>query len=538
MNAPQSNASIPPRGTGIRAAYLWIAGAWAATLIGGAFIVLSSALSERDARLAQLPQMAGRLSLLLDREIETTLARLVGLSSSPALVQNDLRGFHQQMMRTPLPKGTVLAISDQTRQLANAAMPFGTALPELSAYTPQPLFFERLEAEGTYISSRVYGPVAGINAVTVSMKIPDAEGALKYFLTTAILGDRLAGLMRHAEAALPGGRIMLFDAMGQELTSYPETKAMTAIPGLVGAGHAAPRGLVTHSKDAPGLITGYDRSALTGWTVAATAGQDWIGAPLTRARRILLIMSLAMLAAAGLVVLLLRNRVSRPFQAMVAQLQEAKREVVQLGDTLIVARTQEHRRIAQELHDTTAQKLVAADLYLQSMDRAAPASGHAQLPLVRLLLSQALDELRTFSFLLRPDQPADEGFRDCMEALVHGFCDRAGLRCTSDFPAWLDDLNEPIQTVFLRITREALSNIYRHAKAGSVSARAEWAGAEYILTIEDDGVGGVTYPSKPSQHRAGLGITGMAQALSERAGRLKIMPLTIGTKLTARVPEN
>ncbi len=526
------------RRAGIRGVYLGMGGALAVTLIGGAFTVLSSALSDRDARLAQLPQVAGRLSLLLDREVETTLARLVGLSSSPALLQEDLRAFHQQMVRTPIPKGTVLVISDRKRQLANAAMPFGTALPELSAYPAQPSFFDRLEREGTYISSRVYGPVAKINAVTVSMKIPDAEGRLKYILTTAILGDRLADLMRHAEQPLAGGRIILFDAMGQELAGYPATGGVSPIPKLIEAGQSVSRGLVTESDVQPAVATGYDRSALTGWTVGTSAGREWLYEPLVHARHLLMVMSATVLAVAGLVIMILRNRVSRPFQVMASQLQDAKREVVELGDTLISARTQEHRRIAQELHDTTAQKLVAADLYLQSMARKAPASGteQTQLTVVRKLLSQALDELRTFSFLLRPDQPTDEGFSDCLNALVGGFCDRAGLRCVTDFSAWLDDLDEPTQTLFLRITHEALSNIYRHARAKSVSASAAVTGEGWMLTIEDDGVGGVTFPCKPGQKHVGLGIAGMAEALAEHAGKLQIMPLTVGTKLIAWVP--
>lgn len=528
---------MPKRREGIRGVYLGIGSALAFTLIGGAVTILSSAFSDRDARLAQLPQMAGRLSLLLDREVETTLARLVGLSSSPALLQEDLRAFHQQMVRTPIPKGTVLALSDKERQLANAAMPFGTALPELSAYTPQPLFFERLEGGGTYISSRVYGPISKINAVTVSMKIPDADGRLKYILTTAILGDRFAQLMRHAEQPLPGGRIVLFDAMGQELTGYPDTGTVSAIPRLIEAGKSASRGLVTDSDVEPAVVTGYDRSVLTGWTVTVSAGRKWIDEPLVHARNLLMAISAAVLAVAGLVIMILRNRVSRPLQEMATQLQDAKREAVELSNTLISARTQEHRRIAQELHDTTAQKLVAADLYLQGMARKAPPSGdgQAQLTLVRKLLSQALDELRTFSFLLRPDHPTDQGFSDCLQALVSGFCDRAGLRCATDFPPWLDDLDEQTQTLFLRITNEALSNIYRHAKATSVSARATVTGEEWMLTIEDDGVGGVTFPSKPGQKLVGLGIAGMAKALAEHGGKLQIVPSATGTTLIASV---
>lgn len=521
--------------SGIRGVYLGIGSALVFTLIGGAFSILSSALSDRDARLAQLPQLAGRLSLLLDREVETTLARLVGLSSSPALLQDDLRAFHQQMVRTPIPKGTVLAISDRKRQLANAAMPFGTALPELRTYTPQPSFFDRLESEGTYISSRVYGPVAKINAVTVSIKIPDADGKLKYILTTAILGDRFAELMRHAEQPLAGGRIILFDAMGQELTGYPGTGGVSPVPRLIEAGQSASRGLVTESDVKPAVLTGYDRSALTGWTIAVSASRAWINEPLVHARDLLMVMSAFVLAVAGLVIMILRSCVSRPFQEMATQLQDAKREVVELGDTLISVRMQEHRRIAQELHDTTAQKLVAADLYLQSMARKGLLSGdeQAQLNLIRKLLSRALEELRTFSFLLRPDHPIDQGFSDCLHALVSGFCERAGLRCVMDFPAWLDDLDEPTQTLFLRITNEALSNIYRHARATSVSARATVTGEGWMLTIKDDGVGGVTFPCKPGQKHVGLGISGMAKALAEHAGKLQIMPSVVGTKLIA-----
>ncbi|QRZ12874.1 hypothetical protein JWJ88_09755 [Paracoccus methylovorus] len=509
----------------------------ASLLIGASTLIYSAALTDRDERIARLPETAARLSQLLDREIETTLARLVGLSTSPALLDDDLKNFHRQMTITPIPKGTVLAISDTTRQLANSMMPYGTALPELSAYTPQPLFFERLETEGKYISSRVYGPVAKVNAVTVSMKIPDDTGQMKYILTTAILSDRLAELMRAAGAATPGGRIILFDAMAQELAGFPGQGAELPIPEIAGAARLDGRGVLSNQAGRA-VVVGYDRSAVTDWTVAATATEAWINAPVSHARRVLAVMFAIVLAIAAAIVIVLRNRVARPFGAMMEELGDARREIADLGNTLLVARTEEHRRIAQELHDTTAQKLVAADLHLQSMGRKVTASEleRAQIPVIRGLLSQAMDELRTFSFLLRFDQQEGAGFKDALEALVKGFCDRADLACRTEFPEWLDRIDECTQTVLLRVTREALSNVYRHAKARSVFASASRDYSSYVLTIEDDGVGGISYPTVGTPRPCGLGISGMAAALAERGGQLQIAALPKGTRLVARAP--
>lgn len=526
-----------PKVVRFRAAYFWVTGALIISLLGAGTYVLFSAIVDRNARMAQLPQMAGRLSTLLDREVETALARLVGLSTSPALLEGDLATFHRQMLRTPLPKGSVLAVSDTSRQLANAAMPFGTELPSLSAYTPQPQFLERLDAEGSYISSRVYGPVAQIHAVTVSVKAPDEVGRLKYILTTAILGERLTSLMHQAEAPLPGGAILLFDAMAQELSGpSPEDVTAPIAQGLQNA-TAENRGLFVPQDGKASILSGYDRSALTGWTVVVTAGQNWIDKPMALARQVLLAMTFMALVGAAVFVQILRNRVSRPYQAMANQLHHARQEVAQLGDTMLVARQQEHRRIAQELHDTTAQKLVAADLYLQSMSATAFTKDRkAPLSVVRSLLSQALEELRTFSFLLRPDQLADEGFRDYFEAFVQGFCYRADLVSRTDFPQWLDDIDEQVQSVFLRITRETLSNIYRHAGAKTVSASVVKAGGTFVLSIEDDGIGGISFPFPRGPKPSGLGISGMAEALAQCGGSLVITALPGGTRMQASVP--
>jgi len=78
--------------------------------------------------------------------------------------------------------------------------------------------------------------------------------------------------------------------------------------------------------------------------------------------------------------------------------------------------------------------------------------------------------------------------------------------------------------------REALSNVVKHARAGSVDIRLELLGDDVVLTVEDDGVG-----ISPTHRRSG--IKNLEQRARELGGSIDFeatRPDGSGTRLIWR----
>jgi signal transduction histidine kinase len=80
--------------------------------------------------------------------------------------------------------------------------------------------------------------------------------------------------------------------------------------------------------------------------------------------------------------------------------------------------------------------------------------------------------------------------------------------------------------------QEALTNIVKHAKAGSVSIVLALSRSAVTAVIEDDGVGFET-----DQIHEGMGLDGMRERLGLVGGKLKIESRPgAGTTLAGEVP--
>jgi PAS domain S-box-containing protein len=201
---------------------------------------------------------------------------------------------------------------------------------------------------------------------------------------------------------------------------------------------------------------------------------------------------------------------------------------------------EERRRIARELHDSTAQHLAAIGLNLMRM-RADAAGGTKALNILDEIegaLEEAAKELRAFTYLLHPPDLQREGFSATLGRYVEGFSSRTGLEITVKLCRGVDRLSPPLQLALLRIVQEALANVYRHASATSVSVDLRRVGKRLRLVISDDGRG----PEETSGHqsgkpfRAGVGIPGMMARMQQFGGNLRIHSAPDGTAVHATVP--
>ncbi|HEX5998198.1 MAG TPA: PAS domain S-box protein [Hyphomicrobiaceae bacterium] len=216
---------------------------------------------------------------------------------------------------------------------------------------------------------------------------------------------------------------------------------------------------------------------------------------------------------------------------------QAKEALSELSGRLSSLREEERQRIAQELHDSTAQHLVAATLNLMTLKAksAAYPAVHQLLENVETSLEEATRELRVFTYLLHPLALENDGLERTLRTYLEGFGRRTHLGVELSVTGKVEELPFALQCSLLRIIQEALANVHRHASASQVSISLRMTPGALKLVVSDDGRG-MSGPSGTGAGPSGVGIPGMRARLREFGGSLEIHSNPHGTTLSAAVP--
>jgi signal transduction histidine kinase len=198
---------------------------------------------------------------------------------------------------------------------------------------------------------------------------------------------------------------------------------------------------------------------------------------------------------------------------------------------------EERNRLARELHDSVTQKLFGVTLTAESaatvVDRD-PEEARQQLARLQQLAREAMEELRSLIFELRPPEVETEGLatalRKHVDVLqrVHGHA----VRLTLDGDA---QSSAPTDAEVLRIAQEALQNALRHADAERIGVDLDADNGHLRLAVTDDGAG--FDPADPALRARRLGLTSMEERARALGGRLTIDSHPgRGTTVTLEVP--
>ena len=175
-----------------------------------------------------------------------------------------------------------------------------------------------------------------------------------------------------------------------------------------------------------------------------------------------------------------RLRDSARFVGVVADITTRKRierKAQRLSQQLLTIQEEERRSIAQELHDSTVQHLVATSLVLSTVSQQHGRNLEQAVATAESSLQEAIRELRTFSYLMHPPALQQQGLCKTLAAYVGGFADRSGLLCKLRMDRKHAKYPPPVQRTILRIVQEGLANAYRHASASRVSIDVRRLGA-------------------------------------------------------------
>jgi PAS domain S-box-containing protein len=233
------------------------------------------------------------------------------------------------------------------------------------------------------------------------------------------------------------------------------------------------------------------------------------------------------------------------FLAIINDLTERKQaeaELVQLSGRLLRAQDVERRRLAREIHDSTAQTFAALAMNLAVLDRSAAGldeAGRALLGECETLVRRGTAELRTLAYLLHPPALEALGLTRAIHDYAEGFARRSGVRVELDVAEPPDRLPPELELTLFRVLQESLGNLHRHSGSATAAIRLAQDAETVVIEVRDTGCGlGLTGLAAATSGSAcfGVGIAGMRERLRLLGGRLEIEAALPGVRVRATLP--
>ena len=243
---------------------------------------------------------------------------------------------------------------------------------------------------------------------------------------------------------------------------------------------------------------------------------------------------------------LLRDGTSRPSHAVVivediTERKRAEEQLSALSRRLLHVQDDERRRLARELHDSTAQSIAAMCMNLGVVSESANLlDRQAQKALTECLEigEQCIRELRTFSYLLHPPVLDDLGLASALKWYVEGFVHRSRIEVALDIAADLGRLSREMELTLFRVVQESLTNIHRHSGSRTATIRIVRYRKNVLLQVRDYGCGiaGAAGTSNGTVTHEGVGIAGMRERVRQIGGHLRIHSRSGGTDVEVLAP--
>ena len=196
-------------------------------------------------------------------------------------------------------------------------------------------------------------------------------------------------------------------------------------------------------------------------------------------------------------------------------------------DQVLLAQAEDHDRIAGDLHDHVIQELFALGMKLQSQtSRGDPAAAERVNGYVATL-DEVIRNIRTSIFGLQQPLQAPAALQTRVMEIIEEHAPQLGFTASVSFtlpPG--PDPDESLAHDILAVTREALSNCARHARATAVTVALALQGGLVTLEVTDNGRG-LGAPARSS------GLASMRHRAERNGGTFQVTaPATGGTRLT------
>lgn len=207
---------------------------------------------------------------------------------------------------------------------------------------------------------------------------------------------------------------------------------------------------------------------------------------------------------------------------------------------LSMAEERERRRIAAGLHDELGQLLAIAKLKLGQLGEARePAERERLAAELSAVIDQASRATRATTFEL--SSPVLQQFG--LEAAIRSLGERMQSLYGIEFRMKADTagfaLPEATQVVVLRVIRELLFNVHKHARARQVIAILRRTETDHVFEVRDDGVGLLARATRGLTPAGGFGLFSVQAQVESVGGRFAIGPgAGGGTRAVLSIPRH
>ena len=296
-------------------------------VLASAFAVNKIWQEEQATAAASLRKTVDATSLIVDRDIQASLAALRALGNSEHLQTGNFEAFYVQAkaINTSPYTWTALFEADGT-QLLNTYAPFAArpAAPQISALSAT---VAQVHATQKPVVSDVFvSPASGLHRIAVYSPTA-AVGTKSYVVAQGFAFDHWKNIPKQLD--LPADWIVaVIDRQGRFIArthNNDELLGKPARPELVAAAAERNAGFIRISTvEGIDSYQAFDHSEVTGWTIAVAAPVKSVDAPVVRAMQI---------AAAGFIFAMLASAIlAAAFgRRLIAALQSASTAAVSLG---------------------------------------------------------------------------------------------------------------------------------------------------------------------------------------------------------------
>ncbi|MGE6630029.1 two-component system sensor histidine kinase LiaS [Bacillus sp. NPDC077027] len=230
------------------------------------------------------------------------------------------------------------------------------------------------------------------------------------------------------------------------------------------------------------------------------------------------------------------NEMAKRVEMQVASLQKLSNEraewQVQMKKSVV---SEERQRLARELHDAVSQQLFAISMMTSAILEGMKEKDEKVLKQMRLVESMAGDaqnEMRALLLHLRPITLEGKDLKKGLIQLLNEFQAKQPIDIDWEIEDTLR-LSKGVEDHLFRIVQEALSNVFRHAKATKVTVRLLIRNSQIQLKIIDNGIGFQTDVIKTASY----GLESIKERTSEVGGVAEIISFEgKGTQIDVKVP--
>jgi signal transduction histidine kinase len=132
-------------------------------------------------------------------------------------------------------------------------------------------------------------------------------------------------------------------------------------------------------------------------------------------------------------------------------------------------------------------------------------------------IDRAIRDLRNYIFGLRPGILADRQLEQALDDLAREFEEKSSVITVTDIDGTVAAELAPRAADLVQLTREALSNVGKHAQATTCRVSLHRDGDQAVLEIDDDGLG-----FDPVAPHTGLGLRNLKDRALAIGGRVTV----------------